>query len=468
MPAKKGGGPRKGQIGKKTQIEKMVESAKKTQSVPKTPQHSPVKQGSGTKKDDPKHYTTVNTASIPKQNNGLKKVKSFTIAATTRREPPELTPLQTATIRLPCQGSTTSPKTKLILYKQPLPLTTAVLKPSDRPHGVVIRLPPKRERTTFMSLPAEVRNVIYDYAMPRRKYRIQHIPRKDQRPTELTYSTIVNGRVGGPRLTAKEGIRRRDFDLGNPWQKDQISLPFRHPRGPAALLLVNKQINIDTTGILYGRNTFSFSAMRPMKKFLDSLRPETRSMVRNLEIIHHTAGDPVWTRDQIFKDRHDACWDSLCCQIRDQCNQLHSLAIDLTIKDIPFIMGPHANWMGPLYYFYDLEHLKHLRIRLHQFEVKDTVLEVEAYTIRKKLMTKDNYYEPSAASANGSPAEKASPAKVKTLRITGNVQTPARRPAPPRAVTFVPDPNYMPQHPFDPNGRAKINGTGPWRGSVLK
>ncbi|KAL8874088.1 MAG: hypothetical protein Q9174_000524 [Haloplaca sp. 1 TL-2023] len=472
MRANKDSAPRKGRLGKKAQMDKMIESAKKTQSPSKSPQKPSGKHTFDHIKATQKDSNIVNVATFSKANLHSNKAQNIEVSTITRDDPPELGPSKSATIRLPGQDYLTCPKSIWIHHQSSALLAaTHLAKPLGQPNKPVVHLPmPKKQKTGFLDLPGEVRTAIYGFLVPRRKYRIKYIARKDQRPTELTYTTLVQGYLDGPRPTAEQGRRRRDFDLHKPWQRNQPSLPFRHPRGPASLLLVCKQINQDVTGILYGRNTFSFSNMRPMKQFLDTLRPETRALVRALEIIHCTAGSPTAACYQIFKDRHDACWDDLCAQIRDQCTQLNSLAIDLTIKDVPFITGPEANWMNHLYNFGNLAHLKHFRIRLHQSTTEDSVLQVEAYNIRKNLMTEENFYEPGADIIDWAAEKVTAPARVKTLRITGNVQTPRmkRSTGVPLGAPFVPNPEHLPQHPFDWGGMHKQNGTGPYRGSYLR
>ncbi|KAI4103284.1 MAG: hypothetical protein L6R37_003912 [Teloschistes peruensis] len=471
MPAKRGGGPRKGQVGKKAQIERMVDAAKKTSP---SVQHYPAKQDNGTKKTLPEPIVANQFVPRWKQRRDARldpepkkpdKTEEAVDNLSVATGPLPLYSLKnksagTAIIRLPGQDPAVASTTKRIVHTRVFPFFMTTKNLTDT--AAVVKFPPRTGKT-FLDLPAEIRNQIYELAMPRRKYYIQWIPRKDRRPTELTYTWQIGLNFVGPYLTAEEGLRRRDFDLSNPWQKKQLSLRFRHPPGQAALLLVNKQISKEASGYFYGQNTFSFRAMRPLQQFLNTMRPETRSMIRSLQLIHHTGGDPEWTEHQVFKDRYERCWDNLCCQIRDQCDQLTSLAIDLTIKDIPFYMGPRAKWMSPLYHFYGLDNLKHLDVRLHQFETEEAVLEVEAYTIRKELMTKENYYEPTAAMRR-------KPKPIRILRITGDVRTPPRPKKQPRerkrVVEEEPNPLYMAQHPFDYTGRHRINGTGPYKFNI--
>ncbi|KAI4128155.1 MAG: hypothetical protein LQ338_002857 [Usnochroma carphineum] len=425
MPANRGGGPRKGKAGKKTQIEKMVETAKKSQPPQAKPK--PVAPRPRVNNGSKKPNDTANGTSNQKLGDALNTTSPAgrTVNSTMQTHPMKCISRKLVTVRLPCQASVTVPKTMPIVYTQPAPVTAPLPQPFKNRNHVVVRLPvpqSSKEPTTFLSLPNEIRNAVYDLAMPRQKYGIQFIRDKRQRSTELTYYLPLSVTNSGPQLTAQDGQRRRLFDLPKRLYIDKVIPPYRLSPGPAALLLVSKDVNEDTTPILYGRNVFTFHSMQPMRKFLDTLSPKTRSMVRSLEIAHHTAGNPAETPNQIWKDIYDSTWNKLCFQIRDQCTGLASLVLDLTINDIPFDMGPLANWMSPLYAFMNLGHLKKLSLRLHQSFTDAAVLEVEAYEIRKELMGQ-NFYEPLTPMSRvfvEKPKPKARPT-VNALRITGNL-----------------------------------------------
>ncbi|KAL8942388.1 MAG: hypothetical protein Q9216_001708 [Gyalolechia sp. 2 TL-2023] len=413
MPPKPGRGPRKGQIGKKAQIEKMIETAKKATSSKSKP--TTVKTGPKVSADNVKlHGTSIqnsrNDPKVPTHNIGPVKCSSGKVA----------------TVRLPCQDSVSFPRKLPLIYTQPDPVIAALPEAFKNPNRVVVRLPSKqtsKEPTTFLSLPSEIRNIIYESAMPRHKYGIKFISREskfEKRPAELTYFLPLSITVSGPGLTAQHGERRRLFDLPKRLYMDKVIPSFSLNPSQASLLLVSKKVSEETTPMFYGRNVFFFQSMRPLRKFLDTLRPQTRSMLRSLQVIHHTAGDPCQVDDQTWKDLHDRCWHDLCFQIRDQCTGLHSLALDLTIKDLPFLMGPLASWMSPLYAFMNLGHLKKFHLRLHQIMTEDAILEVQAYEIRKELMGQ-NFYEPTTPMSDifaEKPKLKVRPA-INSLRIVG-------------------------------------------------
>ncbi|KAI4167496.1 MAG: hypothetical protein LQ343_007174 [Gyalolechia ehrenbergii] len=417
MGAKRGGGPRKGQTGKKAQIEKMIETAKKANNSPNSKPMT-AKPGSKVFADN----TNVHGATIIQNpHTGLK-------LSADNAGPVKCSSGKLAIVRLPCQGSVSFPKKLPLNYTQPKPITATLPQGFKNPNRVVVRLPvtqTSKEPTTFLSLPSEIRNIIYDYAMPRRKYGIKSIPREskfEKRPTELTYFLPLSVTVSGPGLTAQQGERRRLFDLPKRLYMDKAIPPFSLSPSQASLLLVSKKVSEETTPMFYGRNMFFFQSMRPLRKFLSTLRPETRSMLRSLQLIHHTAGNPSQMANQTWKDLHDRCWHDLCFQIRDQCTGLHSLALDLTVNDLPFQMGPLASWMSPLYAFMNLGHLKKFHLRLHQIMTEDTILEVQAYEVRKELMG-PNFYEP-ATPMNDIFAEKPKlkvRPTVNSLRITGHM-----------------------------------------------
>ncbi|KAL8954078.1 MAG: hypothetical protein Q9222_000135 [Ikaeria aurantiellina] len=430
MPAKKGGGPRKGQLGKKSQIEQLIKSSNKSQGAFSNIRSTSVKNDDCTKFTSIKVPQTLN----PKPSECKPKPKPSSVGVI--KQPERCVSSKVVIVRLPYQHSMAPAKKQSVMYTQP-PLPTSVPPAAYKnPNRVIVRLPPSPQATSFLSLPAEVRSTIYQYLFSSRTYRVEWIPRTDQRPTELTYSLPKWGKPG-PRLTAEVGLRRRMYDMPKRQYYDRVIPRYSADiPSPAALLLVSKKVNNETTPMFYGRNTFSFTAIRPLRKFLNTLRPETRTMIRSLELIHHTAGNPMWIDNQMWKDKYDRSWHDLLFQIRNQCIRLNFLSLDLTINDLPFKLGAHASWMDPLYAFMGLANLKHINVRLRQPTTDEAVLQVEAYEVRRMLMG-DNFYEPTSTRVNEKlpskqPRGKACPG-VNALRIVGNMKIPVSRMANPQA-----------------------------------
>ncbi|KAL8807478.1 MAG: hypothetical protein Q9182_000643 [Xanthomendoza sp. 2 TL-2023] len=457
MPGPRGR-PKKGQLGKKAEIGKLIEAAQKAPSTSPKPQsltaskRSPSKKSPGTvkfglgpqqsilidKSDDNKapsstarqaHHLQLGNGKTTFIDQSPKPAAVDANSALTLEEPRE--DQRTATIRIPGQPVKLFPTKKTIHYTQPALPTIPSPKPSRNPNHVILRLPApqsEKEPTSFLSLAREIRNQIYKFALPRRKYLIHWIPRVDRHSTELTYCLPFSA-FTGPYLKAQAGRLRRDFDLPKRNYIDKEIPRYRLSPGPAALLLVSKDVYRETAPMFYGRSTFSFNAMRPLGKFLDNLRAETRSMIRSLELIHITAGNAELAVNQVWKRKHDQRWESLCFQIRDQCTHLEDLTLDLHVKDLPFQLGPHACWVSPLYAFMGLDQLKHVDFRLHHVGANEAVLEVEAYSVRKALMGA-NFYEPTKHTGNEPLPERPRQLKarpgVNALRVTiGTGRVPA-------------------------------------------
>ncbi|KAL9612863.1 MAG: hypothetical protein Q9167_002547 [Letrouitia subvulpina] len=376
MPSRKGGGPRKGLLAKKAEIEKLINEAKKTQVVSASKLYSRLPRRNAVKGPPPRP----------------KKVSN-----------------QTAIIRLPSPKPGVSPTVKHILYDLPPDIPVPKPKQLSNPNSVVVRLPPNGSSAipaarkpcgkSFCDLPGEIRNRIYDFCFPAETFEIHRIRSLGKAITELTYTRYQANQpstVSGPRISREAARRRRLFDLPRRLRTFETVPLYELLPGPAALLLTCRKINAEATSIFYSKATFSFQHMRPLRKFLDALRPSTRRLIRTLVLSHQTASLPALAKDNWSKNRHDWKWKDLCWQIAGECEGLEALTLHLVIHDKPFETGPDAVWMDPLYAFKDL-HFKHCWVTLrHCYPKFDAVMEVEAYKIRKLLMG-ENFREPTAA-----------------------------------------------------------------------
>ncbi|KAI4161863.1 MAG: hypothetical protein LQ342_004554 [Letrouitia transgressa] len=363
-------------LAKKAEIEKLINEAKKTQPARAS-------------KPDSRR---------PRQN-----------AKNGPRPRPKEVSNRTAIIRLPSPKPGTFPTVKHILYDLPPKIPVPKPKQVPNPNSVIVRLPPNGSSVTpaarkpssksFCDLPGEIRNRIYDFSFPADTFEIVRVKGTSKVVVELTYLRYKNHQpstASGPRITPEAARRRRLFDLPRRLRTLEAVPPYELSPGPAALLLTCRKINAEATSIFYSKATFSFQHMRPLRRFLDTLRPCTRSCIRALILSHHTANLPVLVKDNWCKEKNDWHWKDLCWQIACECEGLEALTLHLVIHDKPFMTGPDACWMDPLCAFQDL-HFKHCWVTLrHCFPSHDAVMEVEAYKIRKLLMG-DNFREPTAA-----------------------------------------------------------------------
>ncbi|KAL8745303.1 MAG: hypothetical protein Q9190_002561 [Brigantiaea leucoxantha] len=371
MPAKKGGGLRKGQEAKKAEIERLINESKKSKLI-------------GPLKPPPGRFLHGKYRKQPAPH--LKQASD-----------------KTAVVRLPLQQRPTLANPKHVLFNPAPPIPIPKAKPVPNPNRVIVRLPPAvnsslfpskpRNPTSFTDLPGEIRNKIYDSIFPRQLYEIRKVLELRKQTVELTYHLPYSNTGPDPAITPFAARRRRLFDLPRRLHSLEAIPPYALSPGPAALLLTCKQINSEATSVFYSKSSFAFTTMRPLSRFLSLLRPLTKTYIKSLTLMHHTASLPPLVKDNLSKHRHDRLWADICWTIAADCESLEDFTLHLRIHDKPFETGARAGWMDPLYAFMDLRFRKcDIKLR-HCFPKNNNVLEVEAYELRKALMS-ENFQEP--------------------------------------------------------------------------
>ncbi|KAL8685318.1 MAG: hypothetical protein Q9224_005864 [Gallowayella concinna] len=124
---------------------------------------------------------------------------------------------------------------------------------------VITRPLPKKKIFPFLSLPPELKNKIYDYALV------------CENELDLISSIISLRRV----------VRLGDTEIVqiNPW-----SIVYRQPSLRANLLLLNKQMHAETQPILYGANRFALEEMKTLHTFCSQIGPKNCASLQQLSI----------------------------------------------------------------------------------------------------------------------------------------------------------------------------------------
>ena len=267
-----------------------------------------------------------------------------------------------------------------------------VPRPTGRPLKISVNLPlpvsaPEPvacKQFDFLLLPGELRNKIYNYAFPKEFFQLQWIKKT---ANCLTYSLPKRGKLG-PCLGPSAGRRRRLFDYPRRVRSNEVIPPYRLSPGPAALLLTCKKVNEEATAIFYASSTFSFNVPATLRAFLKPLSATAKEAIRSVAIKHHTAGNPMWTEFQPWKQTDDRRWDDLLWDAADDLVSLDHLSIDLTINDVPVLFGTNASWKVPFLAFQEMG-IKKCEVKLRNFTTPEAVLEVEQYVLRKEILGKE-------------------------------------------------------------------------------
>lgn len=239
----------------------------------------------------------------------------------------------------------------------------------------------------FLDFPGEIRNVIYGYVFPREFYEIRCLNKSAK---SLTYSCGTQG-LKGPRLDPSISRRRRLWDYPRRIRSNERGIPlYELSPGPAAILLTCKQIHEEASSLLYNNSTFTFSSLRALSTFLNTIRISCKQSIRSIHLKHYTAGKLDLTNAKKGKERYDQKWLYLCWKVREELCNLQELSIVLTINDSPLVFGEDAAWKVPLLAFAGIG-LKRCSIIL-KGRANDAVLEVEAHKLRQFLLGENFHF----------------------------------------------------------------------------
>lgn len=240
--------------------------------------------------------------------------------------------------------------------------------------------PPMSGGPPFLEFPGEIRNLIYGYVFPRELYEIGCLGKKAK---SLTY-TFGTQPLKGPRLDPSVDRRRRLLDYPRRIRSNERVPLYELSPGPAAILLTCKQIYEEASSLLYTNSTFTFSSLRALSTFLNTIRTSCKQSIRSLHLKHYTAGNLGLTEKNKGTEEYNQKWLDLCLKVRDELCNLKELSIVLTINDTPLFFGEEAAWKAPLLAFSGIG-LKRCSIILKGPTI-DTVLEVEAHKLRQFLL----------------------------------------------------------------------------------
>ena len=157
----------------------------------------------------------------------------------------------------------------------------------------------KRRALSFLDLPPEIRNQIYDLALikdaPINLCPPSTISRKNSIMAEKVSVLPEYEVFRTPKLTRELQRRERSLEpFGSSFRLQKDLLYVRQQLAPG-LLQTCRQINTESAGYFYSRNTWQFMEDEDWSvffRFLITIGPQNRAHIKNLEVFAPIAGVP--------------------------------------------------------------------------------------------------------------------------------------------------------------------------------
>ncbi|KAF1920204.1 hypothetical protein BDU57DRAFT_591415 [Ampelomyces quisqualis] len=216
---------------------------------------------------------------------------------------------------------------------------------------------PKKARG-FLSLPPELRNMIYQYyfeadfrceiaakgcdfrvkktktvklwagAFQPGTRTLQYIPK----PEESAPITIRISRPLG-RYTTVQGLQTH-------WSSSLF-----------ALHIVCRQIYAETVALIYNKTVFVFNAPQRIINFHNVISRPKLEYITSLQLHYSNYGCPGLANDRIWREKHNASWIRACGTASRKMVNLQHLKIWMQVHDVPLRFNLRVLWLLPLLQF---------------------------------------------------------------------------------------------------------------------
>ena len=225
---------------------------------------------------------------------------------------------------------------------------------------------------SFLDLPAEIRNKIYDLLF------VGYV---------LIYrSHPVRERLENPQVIARLHLACRRIYSWSAGTHFYIA---------PGLLRVCRQVHGEATAFLYGNTTFRLESVFTVNKFLNIV--PAADAIRKLELRHSTYGEPRLTEDRKWKHQHDKKWMNTCKRIAENMTSLDYLKLELRICDWPTQLNLAAAWAKPLLVLKGSTGIHHVEVTLIHDAFSEQRLQATANVVARAMRTGESRVRPELA-----------------------------------------------------------------------
>lgn len=189
-----------------------------------------------------------------------------------------------------------------------------------KPSGFITHIVYK-QKITFMSLPPEVRNTIYDYTIPERSVLITRTrPKREARGKKRCWSDeYAVSQPARSRLTHEPEWNYTSEDFVN----------------AINLLLTCKKVKAEVETFLYSRILFCFHSLKSLRRFLHTASRSGIHSMRRLFIMQDGYGNSYMTVDQKFRERYYRSWENVCTLLGKLAPNLKHLKLKVFDREWP-------------------------------------------------------------------------------------------------------------------------------------
>lgn len=220
---------------------------------------------------------------------------------------------------------------------------------------------PKKSCSRFLALPAELRNLVYDFY-----FQVGFFVELVAQGTNLdarrrkTIKLCLSSVAGDGKLYKKEGFQGKSATdlkptlrmsrlLGSYSRVNEIDTNWAKSYSP--ILLICKQIYSEVIVMLYANTTFIFNASNRLSNFLAMVPKPNLAWVKKLRLHYSTYGNPNQTSLATFKTKHCTSWTKTCTKASKLFSSLQELRITLHVTDTPLHFDLRQTWLLPILQF---------------------------------------------------------------------------------------------------------------------
>lgn len=185
--------------------------------------------------------------------------------------------------------------------------------------------PKSKPKTEFTDLPPEIRNTIYQYAIPKRSVLIlRRHPNKEAEDSKRYWSEEhVTRRPRQSRLMYEPEWNQTSEDFG----------------AAVKLMLTCKRIRTEVETFLYSGIQFCFHDLKSLRSFLRTAPKSGIGAIRSVFIRQEGYGNARAVEHQQYRERYYKGWEQACAQLGEKVTNLQHLKLMVRDREWPCVLS---------------------------------------------------------------------------------------------------------------------------------